>query len=242
MTEVGNVRWLPVGSRGVDYADARPSPQSIADAGYSFACRYLNYGLRVPAWPKSLTLAEAHALSAAGVVIGPNWEASQGDPLKGGPEGTLHGTLARQAAEALGIPRTVPIRVSTDTNVSQGNWAVLDAYHHAFVLASGWPILVYAESDYMDHLAAIGLCRGDWWPAASSWSSGRISPLVAIRQRVGTVLGGTSDANVLLAPAPFWSLSAQSPPEPSPAPPAPVWTPPAPFSRPARNRAHLLAA
>src|SRR5215468_926962 len=64
---------------GVDYSWARPSPQGLVSAGYTFAARYVSFDTT----GKNLTASEASALHAAGIDIVVNWETNADDALDG---------------------------------------------------------------------------------------------------------------------------------------------------------------
>src|ERR1044071_2126039 len=68
---------------GVDYSWARPSPQALIAAGYTFAVRYTSFNTT----GKNLTASEASTLLAAGLDIVTNWENTAHDALGGFDEG-----------------------------------------------------------------------------------------------------------------------------------------------------------
>lgn len=218
---LGAIATLPAGTRGVD-AFTLPPGHVIADGGYEFASCYLA-NPDIPAQvPKILTPVKRDDLAAAGLGLMLNWEGSAGDPLRGWALGQWHGAYAERLADQLEAPIDLHVVISCDVNISQSDWSACDAYWSGFASETRHPLGAYVESDYMEHLDAEGLASLFWWPAASSWSGGRISPLAHVQQLVGYVLGNTCDANILRRETPFWFPNRSKALEPDviPVPPA----------------------
>lgn len=218
---LGSIATLPVGAQGVD-AFTLPAGATIAAGGYKFASCYLANPDIPKQVPKILTPSKRDDLAAAGLGLMLNWEGSAGDPLQGRSLGQWHGAYAERLANSLQAPVDLHIVISCDVNISPANWAACDAYWSGFAGETQRPLGAYVESDYMEHLDAEGLASLFWWPAAASWSNGRISSLSHVQQLLGYVLGGTCDANVLLRETPFWYPHLDKPLEPDviiPAPP-----------------------
>ncbi len=110
--------------QGVDYAWARPSPQALAAAGYTFACRYLSHDTT----GKNLSASEAQTLRAAGVDVVANWEESATAALNGFAQGVSDAQAADAQANADGIPAGRPIYFSIDFDAQPGDQGAIDAY------------------------------------------------------------------------------------------------------------------
>lgn len=205
----GAMRTLPAATVGYDYSFSEPNHAQAWDLGFRYAMSYLADPSVTSSRGKMLTKGRIDRMADAGMGILPNWEQSAGDPKRGAALGARHGRLAREGAEGLDIPSFVPIVFSCDVNVSRSDWPALDDYFLAAAANAGRiaPNVMpgYVESDYIDHMVEeLGFTGPMWWPAASSWSNGRITPNAFVKQLVGYVLGGSSDANVTLRPTEFW--------------------------------------
>src|SRR5215470_10542599 len=89
-TEIDSETSEVVTRMGVDYSWARPSPQGLVSAGYTFASRYVSFNTT----GKNLTASEASALRAAGIDIVVNWEQNAQDALGGSSAGVRDATEA----------------------------------------------------------------------------------------------------------------------------------------------------
>jgi hypothetical protein len=109
---------------GVDYAWGRPGAAALKRAGVKFACRYLSHDTT----GKSLTLAEARQLSAAGIWIVVVWETTANRALSGRAGGVADARSARGQAEACGMPGGRPIYFAVDFDASAGQQGTINAY------------------------------------------------------------------------------------------------------------------
>lgn len=200
---LGSIHTLPVGMRGVDYSFARPPMADLVAYG-GFVSRYLSLDNRLT-HGKILFPAEVEQLAEADLGVMLNFELAATSAFAGYQAGRAHADTAGAQAENLGVPHGSAIVFSVDTNIDRTRWPVLDAYFHGCndSLAGAYAVGDYVESDYIDHLDAEGLATLHWWPAASSWSDNRITPLAHVQQLVGTPVAGC-DGNVLRRETPFW--------------------------------------
>jgi hypothetical protein len=177
----------------VDYSYARPSPQSIVDAGYVAVMRYLGNDSRC------ITPGERDALLNAGLGIGLIWETEADRVLGGGPAGDADARAANGYADQLGAPGWVPIYYCTDFHASssQINGVICD-YYRAACNVGGRFVRVYGGAPVIDHMHTKLGCQAGWQAAAASWSDYRTSPHAAMHQQVEFVLNNTCDANTVL--------------------------------------------
>jgi hypothetical protein len=174
----------------VDYSWSRPSPATIAAAGYAGALRYLSGGTS-----KDLTPAEAAGLHAAGLAIGLVWETSAGRAGQGFAAGVVDAHAAEQQAAGLGYPSSCVIFYAVDFAALP---PLVAPYFAGVMSVSTHPVGVYGSADVVDGIPA----PFKWQTAA--WSGGRHSTQAHLYQRVGgTTIPGT-DVNDLLKPLPLW--------------------------------------
>jgi len=154
---------------GVDYTGGANIAQ-LAAAGKVFACRYGGPG---GAW-KHLTLAEAQALSRAGVSIVANAEGSATGLINGFPAGASWAREAEAHFLACGMPPDRPIYFSVDFDTTSGDWAKLDAAMDGAASVIGRErVGVYGEFSIIEHFASNGKARWFWQTLAwsgSKWS------------------------------------------------------------------------
>lgn len=108
---------------GVDYSISHPNPVALRGAGKTFACRYGGAG-SVSKW---LTLAEARALSGAGVDLVANVEGTEGGLLGGYDVGARWAGNADRHFQACGMPPDRPIYLSADFDVTLAEWPAVAA-------------------------------------------------------------------------------------------------------------------
>lgn len=200
----------------VDYSVARPAPLTILANGYLGAMRYLGTDSRC------LTQPELIALHTAGLAVGLIWETSADRAASGYQGGKYDAQTANGLADALGAPEWLPIFMAVDfePTAAQLNGSVSD-YFRVAQSESRRPVRPYGSYAVQEHLCgALGLFPCGWQCVA--WSYGQRSRFACLYQRLGYVLGNTSDHNdVLMDPQQFlWSTKWGAPS--IPAAPTPV--------------------
>jgi glycoside hydrolase-like protein len=122
--------------------------------GVEFVCRYY----------KNLGLAEARALSAAGLKIVSIWETTAKRALAGAGAGKIDGGLARNAGAALGQWQGSAIYATADFGEVQGEDAAVFAYLAAFKEALGGQakLGVYGEGAVCQSALDLGLADYTW--------------------------------------------------------------------------------
>jgi Domain of unknown function (DUF1906) len=179
---------------GVDYSYSRPDPACLRAAGYTFAVRYLH-----PTSSKSLDLAEARLLLAAGLDIVSNYEASTaGWMFDGYSRGQAAARDALAIATGCGMPAGRPIYYSLDVDPGPLTTAQWDAVKRCLDGAAS----VHGRASvgvYGGWKALEVLCPAwaPWGWQTYAWSAGRISARAHLRQyRNGVAMcGGDVDLN-----------------------------------------------
>lgn len=97
---------------GLDYV-AGPDPTTLKQHGVTFVCRYLSEVNKLTL-TKLLTLAEAKALSQAGISIVSNYEWYANRALEGEASGVVDAQIAKQQHAECGGPTDKPIYFSVD--------------------------------------------------------------------------------------------------------------------------------
>lgn len=198
---------------GADYAWQTPNLPAFKAAGISFVCRYLSTD---PS--KNLTVAEAAALHAAGFSIVVNWETT-GTTFTGGYQaGLADAHAARAQANALGVPASVPIYYSVDSQTTALT-TVLD-YLHGCADADGGKSRVGVYGDYLVVQAAGNAGFTFLWQTYA-WSNGEWDSRAVLRQTHNDqALGGaTVDLDeATVAAYGQWGPSAGTTPTPTPTP------------------------
>lgn len=159
-------------SEGVDFAFGRPGAAALVAAGKTFVLRYAPY----PGdGGKGLTLDEVQEYHAAGLGIGLVFESTGGRPHGGYANGREDGLIARQGADSVGFPDSLPIYFAVDYDVVSGpDWQAIADYFRG--INSVLPVLQmgdYGEADVIDFCHDNGLTAWHWQTAA--WSGGRVS-------------------------------------------------------------------
>lgn len=198
---------------GCDYSFSRPSTATLVAHGIKFVCRYLSTD---PA--KDLTAAEVSALHSAGISIVAVWETTGATFLQGYNAGLRDAQAAREAADALGIPKTVPLYYAIDQNVNAGGFATVLDYLHGLADAEGSKTLVGVYGNYTVAQAAYAAGFDYVWQTYA-WSGGQWSPYAVLRQTdANQSLGG---ADVDLDTAMGASYGQWAPPgDSAPSPPS----------------------
>lgn len=166
---------------GIDTAARLTAAQAriLRDNGVSFVGRYL-----VPEsmW-KALTAKEAADIRAAGLALMLCWELGGDDLRQGAAKGAEHGTMARQLAEAFGVPANVTIYFAVDYNAPASDFPLIEQYMLAAQTAMGNKYVagLYGHERIVEYLAQRGTVKKFWQCVA--WSN-MFSPYATVRQYV----------------------------------------------------------
>jgi hypothetical protein len=186
------MQWL-------DCSFSRPNYPACKAADYGGVIRYISYNNGKDAFPDEIA-----QILAAGLDLAFVFEGGTGNALQGAAQGALDGGRAAVRLAQLDAPRGMTVFAAVDQNVSQSDWPAIDAYCDAFFAQiAGYTPGGYFESDLMEHALDTGRIKVGWFPGATSWSSGRISPRSSLIQRVGSPISGT-DVNDLMTAFPTW--------------------------------------
>ncbi|GIJ51945.1 hypothetical protein Val02_88310 [Virgisporangium aliadipatigenens] len=162
--------------RGIDYSYGRPRPSVIADAGYSFVCRYLSHNSS-----KNLSRSEADALRAEGLDIVCNWENTPSEALSGHSLGAANATEAHRQALACGMPASRPIYFSVDFDAQPGQQSAINAYFDGIASVLGRARTgAYGGYGVIDRLFDAGKISWGWQTYA--WSGGNWDSRAQLRQ------------------------------------------------------------
>jgi len=197
---------------------------AAAAKGVRFIARYL----------KNLSLAEARAISAAGLQIVSIWETTAQRALAGAAAGDRDGAMAHDMAAALDQPQGSAICATADFDLRPGRrhadqMASVLAYFLAFK-ASAAPakLMVYASGEVCQAALDRGLadytwvCNNRWTGSPEFIHSGRATIMQDVGDYRSLDLGIDIDSDVALTDD-FggWSLAAEPVPVPTPVPVAP---------------------
>lgn len=166
-----------MGAKGLDFAWSRPSATAMANAGYTFACRYLSYD-----HTKNLTLAEAQANALAGVDTVANWEYAVRAPLNGAWQGTQDARTALGQAQACGMPNGRPIYFSVDFDATEAQQGPINQYLMACANVLGGPHFVGVYGGYYIVKRALDAGVAQWGWQTYAWSGGQWDPRAKVRQ------------------------------------------------------------
>lgn len=175
---------------GVDYAFSRPDIGGLAAAGKVFACRYGGPGSST----KHLTLAEAQALSAAGISIVANAEGSADGMLGGFNAGVSWARSAETHFRNCGMPPDRPIYLSADFDVTSAQWpTVANALRGAASVLGATRVGLYGGRRAIEWARRDGVAA--WYWQTFAWSGGVWVPGNHLEQYRNTVTlaGGTLD-------------------------------------------------
>lgn len=161
-------------TRVLDYSFARPGPREIVADGYVGVLRYIGAGSRT----KLLSKPELRDLHAAGLSVGVVFEGAADRAKDGRAAGVEDAKAACVAADALGIPKQVPIFFAVDFDASPDQIA---AYFDGVVS------YVPNRAGIYGGFAVMGLPVPWRWQTAA-WSGGKLHPKTHILQRA-TPLG-----------------------------------------------------
>src|SRR5581483_10019326 len=164
---------------GVDYAwhgDNGPLIKALKAAQVTFVCRYLSHSSG-----KNLTLAEAKALSAAGISIIVVWETTADRALAGHAAGAQDARDAAAEAKACGMPDGRPIYFAVDFDASSGQQAAINAYLDGVASVIGKDRSgIYGGCNPVKRALDGGHCRWAWQTYA--WSGGRWDSRAQLQQ------------------------------------------------------------
>jgi LysM repeat protein len=174
-------------SRGIDYSWARPGGNSIKQAGFDFACRYLSHDDG-----KTITQGEASDLINNGVDIVLVYESYATRPLAGHDAGVQDGQTAVAEAQAIGFAGDT-IYAAADFDATEAQQALIDSYLHGFTegLGGKYQTGVYGGFYVVKRCKENGTATKFWQTLA--WSGGQILDGVHIYQNGQTTFGGGAD-------------------------------------------------
>lgn len=180
-------------ARGID---TNTSCASVAPClkqnGIDFVGRYYaNCGSKV------LTLAEAQALSAAGLQIVAVWE--DGYPTQGSyfsyVKGVDDGTSAFHDAQSLGQPKNAPIYFSVDYNAPQADIAgpiqdyfrgIRDGFATIAAAGASYPVGVYGSGAVCQSMLDAGLASYAWLSESTGFSGSKTFAAWNIKQSLAS--------------------------------------------------------
>jgi hypothetical protein len=162
---------------GVDYSDARPSPDSLVADGYQFVVRYLSNSTS----GKNLSASEEEALIAAGLDVAVVWEQGAEDALSGYDLGVSDAQSAASQALADGQPSTRPIYFAIDFDATAAQEATIEQYFDGVASVIGLDRTgAYGGYGVIDRLFNDGKITWGWQTYA--WSSGEWDTRAQLRQ------------------------------------------------------------
>jgi glycoside hydrolase-like protein len=205
----------------IDYSNWRPpSAQTLVQHGVTGVVRYI--APKAWGWPKAITVDELAQLHAAGLSVAFNFEKSPGDYQGGTAAGRQNGIAIDAAMVELGVPLTVPVYVSYDTEIPHSQYALVLDYHRAVLGATrGRPIDAYGQNDLLEFLAGKGVLSRGWMSESTSFP-GNDSPKAhtVLQQHYGQQIAGLPgayDMNTVIS-----SDWGQHPRPSAPLPPKPM--------------------
>lgn len=173
---------------GLDYTSGPPI-SAMKSAGVGFVCRYLS-SVNSLTQTKLLSLAEAKALSQAGMAIVSNYEWYANRAAEGYASGVADAKIAAQQHAACGGPADRPIYFSVDfdTSVTQ---AIIDYFHGVASVIGLARTGAYGPYQVIRGLFDAHAITWGWQTYA--WSGGMWEPRAHIRQyKNGISLAGFS--------------------------------------------------
>lgn len=196
------------------------SARQLAEAGYRFAARYL-----VPQeykW-KRLTLAEAEAITAAGMQIVSVFETTANRAAGGAVYGNSDGQAALKEAKAIKQPEGSAIYFAVDYDAQPDDYDAIEAYLKAAAAQiPGYEAGVYASYAVVEEMAKRGACEHFWQTYA--WSRGHESNRANLYQYRNNVQAANTavDLNRSYGGEGWWNtdsdVKASSASDPSPIP------------------------
>lgn len=161
-------------------------PAAVKRHGGVAVIRYLQTGPS-PSW-KSARRAEVDIYLAAGLGVGVVWELTTTRALQGYEAGVADARKANQSADTLGLPDTLTIVWTVDTDVS--GYAQVADYDRGWVGGSKRPTAPYGEYSVIEGSVAAGRSRTGWQTNARGWSGRKISPHASLLQQLPVDLPG----------------------------------------------------
>lgn len=169
-------------AEGVDYSTSRPRPWVLAQAGKTFAVRYVGPGSSA----KHLTRAEATALRSAGLAIATVAEGYARDALTGRATGVRHANAADDGIAAAGGPGQAPVFFTIDWDASATELEATRAYFDGAADTIGLGrVGLYGGYRSIDWAVRNKIATRFWQTYA--WSAGKVHPgadLLQYRNRV----------------------------------------------------------
>lgn len=157
---------------GVDSVpDLAPKIPQIEKAKLAFVARYYSRNAR-----KTLTLAEAQKLSAAGISIVSIWEAAAMAPLEGMLDGATDAGLALVQAKAVEQPAGTAIYFAVDFDATTAQIAgPVTGYFKGvdMALAGKFTVGVYGSGAVIAAMKAAGLAAYGWLSGAGGWNGSK---------------------------------------------------------------------
>lgn len=157
----------------------------------SLGCTFISRYTSEQSW--ALTLAEAQALSAAGIDIVSNYEHYTTDVGGGFNQGVTNANTALRVATACGMPAGRPIYFSVDEDVSV---SACTAYFQGVVSVLGAARTgVYGSTAVCEGLKAAGLVTWTWRTMSTGWSGGAGTTSEFNVEQIYPPFNGTYDHN-----------------------------------------------
>lgn len=198
-------------------------PETVKRHGGIGVIYYLQTGAH-PSWKSARPgqVAEAHD---AGLGVGGVWEINTTRALQGYNAGMADARKANESANELGLPATLTLAWTVDTDVS--GYGQVAEYDRGWRAGSSRPSAPYGEYSVIEGSIAAGRSRTGWQTNARGWSGRKISPHASLLQQLPQNLAGLGsvDPNIvvnLATPLLWWPGQPTVPTQPVPAfnPPA----------------------
>lgn len=176
---------------GIDYSFGRPAISAVSSAGHAFVVRYLS----VSGSKKTLSRAEAQALSEAGLEIACVWQ-HYGDWAHdvscGRERGIEHAGLAQAGLRECGAPPGRPVYFAVDFDPSARQMVTVGEYLQGVASVIGVERTgVYGGLGTIGYAFDRALVSFGWQTRA--WSAGRWDPRAQLRQvEVDATLDGVA--------------------------------------------------
>ena len=176
-------------TKGVDYSFGRPGGAAIADAGFTFAMRYVPY---FGDGGKGLREEEVADLRANGLDIGLVFESTAGRMFDGYPAGAEDARVCVQSAASIGFPADRPIYFACDVDTEPAMLALVDDYLRGAAGVLGPTMIgVYGEYEVVAHCQANHTAAWLWQTYA--WSGGQWLSGIHVYQHLnGQTLNGAA--------------------------------------------------
>jgi Domain of unknown function (DUF1906) len=163
---------------GCDFAWTKPDPAATKAAGYSFVVGYLSND---PV--KNLSAHHIAAYLDADLEVGLVWETTANRVLDGAPAGTADGVRASQQAAAIHYPVECVIFFAVDFDAQPAAFPTIEAYAHAFNIATPHPVGIYGSHAIIERFVTPGQQPVQYGWQTAAWSRGRLSGKAHLYQR-----------------------------------------------------------